>query len=230
MEFAIYAAYKRGYTRTGRYPFRRFEPKTVPTFASMEAAENKIAEMIAANPRVGTCYNFEIRDVTPKAENRDECQICVGAWIIKNGLTSLHGYTRPGCGWLVGECMGARELPYSKSCEVLHKYAAMIESYRADLVSTRDEWTSGQIAETLVEGTVRDENGFRIPVAGGYKKEMIRVTNKTTREEFRRLGFFDRDWNKTVAIAVAKLDGQIRQVEAEIERVAKRLADWKLVG
>lgn len=47
------------------------------------------------------------------------CQICQRAVCLMPGTGTLflHGYQRPGYGFVVGECEGARYLPYEQSCD-----------------------------------------------------------------------------------------------------------------
>lgn len=46
------------------------------------------------------------------------CQVCFRIQKLPNGRLSLHGYERPGDGFLYGDCIGSHELPYEESCEI----------------------------------------------------------------------------------------------------------------
>jgi len=57
------------------------------------------------------------------------CQICGRAIKAKNGIIAHHGYTRPGDGWQTTSCIGARELPYEKSRDVIPRSLTEMTNY-----------------------------------------------------------------------------------------------------
>lgn len=56
------------------------------------------------------CFRTDLKVKTP------------GDALDKPGKVSLHGYERPGEGYIVGKCWGESELPYEQSCEVTKKF------------------------------------------------------------------------------------------------------------
>lgn len=52
-------------------------------------------------------------------ENKNTCQICAREIKAKSGIIAHHGYTRPESGWQTDSCMGARQLPYEKSRDII---------------------------------------------------------------------------------------------------------------
>lgn len=61
---------------------------------------------------------------------RGECQICERKQATdKDGTLGHHGYKRPGCGWIQGDCMGEGHLPYPAT-DVLELYLKVVEDYR----------------------------------------------------------------------------------------------------
>ena len=53
-----------------------------------------------------------------KSEMKGTCQACFLVQKLPNGKISLHGYERPGYGYIIGDCEGSYRLPYEQSCEV----------------------------------------------------------------------------------------------------------------
>lgn len=145
---------------------------------------------------------------------RDECQICEGAWVIEDGITSLHGYSRPGCGWLVGSCRGAKQLPYSKSCALLVDYRAGVEAYRAASAKEAATLRSGRVDSITIQ--VRCENFYNL-AKRDRKYESKTLTEKDGAE-----------FTKQVEIAAAKAESDVRHAEAELKRVDARIAAWVL--
>lgn len=54
------------------------------------------------------------------------CQICERDILADLGMIAHHGYTRPGDGWQTSSCMGARELPFEVSRDVLGVYCGSL--------------------------------------------------------------------------------------------------------
>ena len=77
------------------------------------------------------CGRWE-REFKPKvtpAKPRAECQICERQQATdSNGCMVHHGYKRPGCGYLLGGCMGVGYKPYMAT-DALQKYLRMVQSY-----------------------------------------------------------------------------------------------------
>jgi hypothetical protein len=46
------------------------------------------------------------------------CQVCEGDFKLHGGRMVLHGYKRPGHGYILGDCMGVGEVPYEVSCDI----------------------------------------------------------------------------------------------------------------
>lgn len=78
------------------------------------------------------CGRWE-RGHAPKKEHkrpRAECQICEREQALDTAGKKMghHGYTRPGCGYQVGDCFGVGHAPYNAT-DALVKYAERVESY-----------------------------------------------------------------------------------------------------
>ncbi|MEK6884257.1 MAG: hypothetical protein AABY22_31795 [Nanoarchaeota archaeon] len=49
----------------------------------------------------------------------NHCQICGREIKAKSGIIAHHGYKKPEQGWQTDSCMGARQLPYEKSRDII---------------------------------------------------------------------------------------------------------------
>lgn len=97
----------------------RFCPKTGKMLHRFDATTHRCA-----------CGRWE-RGFKPKAEkvnarDRGECQICEGKFSMLGGKLGHHGYKRPGCGYIVGDCMGVAHAPYPAT-DALVKYRKVLE-------------------------------------------------------------------------------------------------------
>ena len=152
---------------------------------------------------------------------RDECQICSGSWVIENGITSLHGYTRPGHGWLVGSCMGARELPFSKSCEVLKRYRESVVAYAATVADSIAEGKAGRYATIT-----RTEKRYSRERYMMSRPETVTVVYTKGQPMPAGSDFEKRGFEELVKLTIANLESDERHAKAEIKRVDERLALW----
>lgn len=83
------------------------------------------------NPQTHQCEcgkwarGYKPKTVNPNARDRDECQICARTFSMIGGTMGHHGYTRPGCGFIVGDCMGVGHKPFPAT-DALVKYRAAL--------------------------------------------------------------------------------------------------------
>lgn len=146
------------------------------------------------------------------------CQICERTCKLPKGMTSLHGYKRPGCGWINGSCPGAYELPYEQSCDKLKWYLAeILLARRTHLTEQLAQLTDGSMMEITI---VRHKRGTR---------------NETEVVTYRRGELVTNEWGCQVDEFAWAVRGRISNIESElryslareIERVTKRIAAWK---
>ena len=57
------------------------------------------------------------------------CQICGREIKDSTGVIAHHGFQRPGDGWQTQSCIGARELPYEKSRDIIPKAIEEANNY-----------------------------------------------------------------------------------------------------
>lgn len=71
--------------------------------------------------------------MTKKSEYVGTCQVCFNKQKIRNDRLVLHGYTRPGDGFLHGDCSGSNEFPYEEDCQLTKRILEMVESHLTEL-------------------------------------------------------------------------------------------------
>jgi len=83
------------------------------------------------------CGQWE-RGYKPKKEfvrPRAECQICERQQATETGgCLGHHGYTRPGCGFIQGDCMGVGYQPYPKT-DALEAYLRALDAHIARIAA-----------------------------------------------------------------------------------------------
>lgn len=157
----------------------------------------------------------EVKKAKSVAAGRVECQICAGSWAYEKGLTSMHGYTRPGCGWLIGGCMGAEQLPFHLSCKVLVQYLNVVKVYREDTARVLKLWQSGKKTSIVIQ---RPCEGYYNMGRRDPRRVMVDVT-LTKREH-------GLEFQRAVDGRIANLSSDVRHADDEIKRVEERVAFW----
>ena len=147
-----------------------------------------------------------------KAEVRGTCQACFLVQKLPNGKISLHGYERPGDGYIMGDCEGSYHLPYEQSCEVtktvLQGYLALkkmltdkLEKYKSlpDIIEHEMYvYHNGVKAVKKIEiikgsdhSYFKDDGTFHIiPSYNDVLKQKIYETERDVKHTEERISFF----------------------------------------
>lgn len=129
------------------------------------------------------------------------CQICENEQIVKSGKLVLHGYERPGHGYINGRCWGVGELPWSVSCEALRGYVAMLD---------------GLLAQRRVSlAAVPARRTFMIPESFRRDAKLIEIDRKDPR------------FAETMRTMIRNLEREIEQISRDIAYQSRRLDGWK---
>ncbi len=149
-----------------------------------------------------------------KTENTGTCQICERACKLPNGRVSLHGYKRPGTGWITGNCRGSHELPFEQSCDALVRFIeTVLVARRANLLESLAE------LPTLTEVIEYPRYGGRVTgEPKTYHKGETQINSWGCQVD----GFA-----AVVAHRETEWTYEIKRLDAEIARQSLRVAGWK---
>lgn len=151
----------------------------------------------------------------PKKENakpRDECQICERKWAIDaHGTLVHHGYTRPGIGFIVGDCMGVGHQPYKKT-DALEKYLGRLAQLLLDTQEELNELPNLRAFVYTYKTWQRPVQMVSVPVVFGQTQQ---YGVPHTIPSFDQL----RDQKQH------QLEQKIGNLRSEIARVEKRIID-----
>lgn len=138
-----------GTTRTRGRDGYDYVRVTLPATAGGERAESKIRKaelekILAARIAVGyearisgmgsyrKVIVYRIEQVEGRAQMRGICQGCGGSVAVDGETTSLHGYERPGDGYVVGRCHGARRPAANFDLTLAKSLIAAMQKLAAD--------------------------------------------------------------------------------------------------
>ncbi len=164
---------------------------------------------------------------TKTSSPKGTCQVCFNRQVAKatRGAKEprlvLHGYQRPGWGFIQGECPGTRELPFELSCEVTKRIRGQVEE---SLVATRKRLAAAEAGE--VKGlTIRIETAPPAGVPRWRHKETIELTvlpgwvNPSRPSD---------NWYGRLARRVDELASLVRHQESFLAELTKRIDGWRL--
>lgn len=118
-----------------------------------------------------------------KATHNGHCQACGRLQKLPKGLLSLHGYN-VAHGFFSGTCVGARELPFEQSCELVKGFIASAKTQLEHVKAEQAELRQQPTADTKMWARIRYEG----PRGYGATNVWEQVTLEAT---FRPYGYAD---------------------------------------
>lgn len=136
------------------------------------------------------------------------CQACLGEFHVHNRKMVLHGYKRPGTGYIEGDCVGVGHPPYELSCEL---QKALVTGHRkriADLQKDIAKLSSPTFAEPLmVDGPYNSQ-------IRGY--DQVKVSSNDHRWDYKR------------RLLIGQWGSLARQLQHNVDRWEAMIKDWKV--
>lgn len=171
------------------------------------------------------------------SSTRGTCQGCFGAYETRQHAAGhwnvvLHGFKRPGHGWLVGECAGNGFVPYEVSCEQTKVFKFNLEHER-ECVKTQLECTVKNLVPTF---TAQVRNGKRSMKNGWMQDEFASVEVPLGQGEIPNPYLPGNPWEKVHSYEwlrdreAQRLQGIISQMTATIEFLGEMITAWKPVA
>lgn len=155
-----------------------------------------------------------------RADKNATCPVCFGMFKLtaktKHGKDKtmpgmvLHGYKRPGTGWIEGNCFGQDWPPFELSPEGTKAWLVHMERFEKNTREYWDRLKSGEVTE-LHGDDAKVKDGKFIPPTKYVKSEMPA-----------------REWERVFSYALRDAETKFRQVEFECNRLRKAIANWKL--
>jgi hypothetical protein len=157
--------------------------------------------------------------------NAGSCMICCAPFKLdKDGDLVLHGYKRPGYGWIEGRCLATGMLPWEKSPDHLQAYRPIIVAH----LERARAWLA-KLREGKVENFHRMVSDYSKPRNKDYSQPQMTVTvNRGDGEKWRHRDGYDCPSFASIheyALHDAELD--VTRTEAELTRVDTLLENWK---
>ena len=164
------------------------------------------------------------------------CQACFNQQKLPGGMLSLHGYQRPGVGFIQGRCPGVGYPPYEESCE-------LVKTFRVDLKERRIPAMRARLAELQMrpEWLTFYGRADTRHVSSGFTRYASEIELRVYRdgrtptpigrspsyESVRATGFFVPSYNDLLYRQTQRQQDYIKQAESYLEFLAGQIRDWK---
>jgi hypothetical protein len=122
------------------------------------------------------------------------CQICAREIKAKFGMIAHHGYTRPYDNFQTQSCMGARNLPYEKSREIIPKAIESIKFYISGNNQIIEKAKRGEIAVPSLRKEFLEPTDAMYNIRRGEYIARLEFQNKRALHELERLQKRYDDW------------------------------------
>lgn len=179
----------------------------------------------------------------PKAKKQSKfrtgtCQCCFNSQKVSKAdgkLMSLHGYERPGNGYILGECRGQEQQPYEVSCEKTKQFKAEIVVMRTNQQNYLNRLNANEIEAlgTKIERPRTEEEKQNYLTQFKTMYEMVSV--KRGEDEKPNPFYPDSPWivvpsfEKLRTAAIANTEQIIRQMTRDIDFLGEKITSWKQV-
>lgn len=145
---------------------------------------------------------------TPVTRHFGICQACLGEFHVHGSKMVLHGYKRPGTGYIEGDCEGVGHPPYELSCELQKVLVARYRKRIADLQGNIDKLSSPKFAEPLM-------------VDGPYNAK-IRDYDQV------KVNSDDHRWDDKRRSLISNWGSLARQMQRDVDQWEAMIKDWKV--
>lgn len=148
---------------------------------------------------------MESHEATKRAErtreNTGTCGVCGSEQKLKNGTLVMHGYQRPGHGYLEGSCFGVGYEAFEKSSAACVAWIKELKKMLATREVTVQNYKAGKIKELSFYDT--------------------RTRVKSTVKEG------DPTWDKVFKNRLDGIEREVEYIKKDIEMYEKKVATWK---
>jgi hypothetical protein len=131
----------------------------------------------------------------------------------------LHGYKRPGHGYVVGDCPGVDHVPYEVSCNLVSEHIVNLRSYVVTREKRLAELKAGTVTELLVEvseGRGWDRTKKLVTLVAGSPEAREREPYRPSASR----------WQAALEYHIYEAERDIRHAKHDIERCTRRVEAW----
>lgn len=150
------------------------------------------------------------------------CPICTGVFKVQGRALVLHGYKRPGAGYIIGNCFAVGRPPYELSADVCREWRERLQMI-VDTMQTITKSLEARMPTELSEtaGRMRPEHYIYHRDSAALSPNKMRYAgepfNATENDDYERV-------RKN---RIAELRHHLSMMKSDSERMTKLIAAWK---
>jgi hypothetical protein len=161
------------------------------------------------------------------------CQVCFAQQRVMGGQTmAIHGYTRPGCGYIIGDCRGSKHLPFEKDCTVTKSHRVGMSAHLAGLQAELERLqTPGAVKafNLQVETRVRNpEFRFGGTASRYVKEEVVIKLGDERRTDMKFIHSYIPSFADCLKREIWDVEGKIRATVNELAFLDEKIAGWSV--
>lgn len=191
----------------------KYRPDKARAFLRKQGWKDKAVELLGTGAYVPV--------VRQSKSGSGICGACFGEFKVRNGLMVLHGFLRPGTGYLVGRCVGSKCDPFEVSPEGTKEHLLLLENIEKRERRHLDDLINNPPASIAINhGTSRRPNFVEHPAGSMdyilHLKGKIRMVENTIKQLEKDIPFYEfviRSWHPRPLLVPGQ---QIKSVYAEL--------------
>lgn len=149
---------------------------------------------------------YEVTEVEGRLRQRGHCQFCGNAQVVDNGAMVLHGYSRPGIGYVFNECPCVGRAPLEVS-------QTLTETYLQDAIALK-----ASLEKKLAKAEIEERDAMHSLYGGNESAESGAYQAKP---HFPKTGYVDR---KPTAEQLATYDAAMKEWAVNFPKTARYVA------
>lgn len=156
-----------------------------------------------------------------KESGRGTCQCCFGGFKSRDDVKLvLHGYERPGNGYVVGRCMGEGHPPFEVSCEQTKKFRQRLESIKAEAIAYKGRLEGGDVNLLTYHNK---KYGIRETV--DVLETIVRGAERLSQHETGN--FYDTpSFEQLLKMEISQVDSKITHLNLDIAFLTRKIDGW----
>ncbi len=152
-----------------------------------------------------------MKRLNPAAQFWGTCGVCEGMFKVKNRVTSLHGFERPGTGYIFGKCYGQGMVAWELSPESAEEFLTkVLIPLHAEAATGLEMFDAGKITWIKRE----------LPQTFMQRRHKEPPQYETITPEHR-------DWDRAFAGERWRAESKLAQIAGDIKHYKKKLAAWE---
>lgn len=208
------------------------EPQACPECGSTKT--QRVKRGVYRQVLKGRCEDcgkfFSLKQKPTSTTPEGTCQVCFRIHkaasqddaLDKPAVVALHGYHRPGDGYIVGDCPGSRAAPFEQSCEVTKQVLDRVKNHERDLAAHLSA-----LQENAVETLTYERVNWNISKGNPGRVERVKVRRGADEVGVKYGADYVPSFEDLRRDAIRETERGIANARRHIKELEGRIANWR---